>query len=59
MLIFVPGVREIDSLCAALERQPKCVVVPLHGRLSVAEQARAFRPAPAGRTKVVVATDVA
>ena len=59
ILIFVPGVREIDSLCAALERQPKCVVVPLHGRLSVAEQARAFRAAPAGRTKVVVATDVA
>ena len=59
ILIFVPGVREIDSLCAALERQPKCVVVPLHGRLSVAEQSRAFRPAPAGRTKVVVATDVA
>ena len=59
MLVFVPGVREIDSLCAALERQPKCVVVPLHGRLSVAEQSRAFRPAPAGRTKVVVATDVA
>ena len=33
--------------------------MPLHGRLSVAEQSRAFRPAPAGRTKVVVATDVA
>ena len=33
--------------------------MPLHGRLSVAEQSRAFRPASAGRTKVVVATDVA
>ena len=59
VLVFVPGVREIDSLCAALERHPKLHAVPLHGRLSVAEQSRAFRPAPPGRTKVVVATDVA
>ncbi|KAH8081012.1 ATP-dependent RNA helicase [Aureococcus anophagefferens] len=56
MLVFVPGVAEIDDVAARLAAP---VVAPLHGRLSPAEQRAAFRPAPRGKTKVVVATDVA
>ncbi|KAH8053524.1 ATP-dependent RNA helicase [Aureococcus anophagefferens] len=59
MLVFVPGVAEIDDVAARLAAAPALVVALLHGRLSPAEQRAAFRPAPRGKTKVVVATDVA
>lgn len=51
-LVFVPGAREVDLVCGALGRG---VAVPLHGRLSSAEQDAALR----GEAPVVVATAVA
>ena len=62
VLVFLPGAAEIDQLCGQLERGAlggALHVLPLHSQLSSAEQQRAFAPPPAGRTKVVVATDIA
>ena len=64
-LVFLPGAPEIarteralrDALPAAT--RAKLHVVPLHGQLSGAEQRRAFDPAPAGKIKLVLATNVA
>ena len=64
-LVFLPGAPEIvrlervlrDSLPGAL--RSRLHVVPLHGQLSSAEQQRAFDPAPAGKIKLVLATNVA
>ena len=64
-LVFLPGAPEIvrlervlrDSLPGAL--RSRLHVVPLHGQLSGAEQQRAFDPAPAGKIKLVLATNVA
>jgi len=56
VLVFAPGKGEIEDLCqrcSALDAE----VIPLHGGLDRAEQARAFRRY--GRPKVVIATNVA
>ncbi len=62
LLVFLPGVREIrrtarllDGL--ALAGAPR--ILPLHGSLPPAEQDAAIRPAPDGRRKVILATDLA
>ncbi len=62
ILVFLPGVGEIraaaydlDGLAAA---EHLCVL-PLHGSLPPEEQDRALAPDPAGRRKVVLATNVA
>ncbi len=62
VLVFVPGAGEIRAVIRYLEDVALAgdpVVLPLHGSLSGADQDAALRPAPAGRRKVVVATDVA
>ena len=64
-LVFLPGAPEIEKIERVLKDSlPNAVfaklhVAPLHGRLSVAEQRRAFEPAPAGFIKMVLATNVA
>jgi len=61
-LVFVPGAREIDRVCAALrgELGDAAEVLPLHGGLTAAEQDRAVSGgAPGGRPRVVVSTDLA
>ena len=61
-LVFMPGSYEITKTIAAIAGTPEgreCVVLPLYGELSAAEQDRAVAPAPAGKRKVVVATNVA
>ncbi|WP_253578302.1 ATP-dependent RNA helicase [Corynebacterium stercoris] len=50
-LVFVPGAREVEWVCAALGAR----AVPLHGRLSSAEQDAAL----GGDAPVVVATSIA
>ncbi|GIX30804.1 MAG: ATP-dependent helicase [Porticoccaceae bacterium] len=59
LLVFLPGEREIREASARLRRTlaPGVEVLPLYGRLSLAEQARIF--APGGRRRVVLATNVA
>ncbi|WP_425451542.1 ATP-dependent RNA helicase HrpA [Branchiibius hedensis] len=59
ILVFCSGEREIRDAREALEglRLPDTSVLPLFGRLSVAEQQRIF--APTGGRRIVVATNVA
>ncbi len=62
ILIFLPGERAIKDCIAALYMEPyrkRLHIVPLYGRLSKEEQEAVFPPAPEGKTKVVVATNIA
>ena len=61
LLAFLPGASEIRC-CAELLRRgadPDWSIVPLYGALSPEEQRRAIRPAPPGRRKIVLATNIA
>jgi ATP-dependent helicase HrpA len=59
VLVFLPGEREIRDAAAALAKRnlKGAEVLPLYGRLSVAEQDRVFHPG--GVRRVVLATNVA
>jgi ATP-dependent helicase HrpB len=62
VLVFLPGAAEIRRCCAAIVAgagDPSLLVLPLYGGLDAAAQDAALRPAPAGRRKVVVATNLA
>ena len=61
VLVFLPGIGEIlrcrDRLVEAVAAGVE--VLPLAGALSADEQDRALAPSPAGRRRVVLATDIA
>ncbi|KAK4538831.1 hypothetical protein CDCA_CDCA20G4856 [Cyanidium caldarium] len=62
ILVFLPGVAEIEQLRARLARHARYHVVRLHASLSPEAQALAFRPCPRPATqqrKVVCATNIA
>lgn len=59
ILVFLPGVGEINQACGRLRELRSLHVVPLHASLETREQKKAFARAPAGKRKVVVATNVA
>ncbi|KAI8714321.1 hypothetical protein NCS52_01151800 [Fusarium sp. LHS14.1] len=59
ILIFLPGVGEINQSCNALKALSSLHVLPLHASLETREQKRVFANAPHGKRKVVVATNVA
>ena len=62
VLVFLPGAAEIRRACELIAdgaRDPALLVLPLYGDLDAAAQDAALRPAPAGRRKVVVATNLA
>lgn len=62
VLVFLPGQREIARLQAALEAAAlpaDTEVLALHGELPVEQQSRVLQPAPDGRRRVVLATNVA
>jgi ATP-dependent helicase HrpB len=62
ILVFLPGAREIRRVQEALtaaDLPPEVVVLPLFGELGAGEQDAALAPAPAGRRKVVLATNIA
>ncbi|MBA3068416.1 MAG: ATP-dependent helicase HrpB [Hyphomonas sp.] len=60
ILAFLPGAREIHRTADALSGLgPEVLVAPLFGALSPAEQDGAVSPAPPGKRKVVLATDLA
>ena len=61
VLVFLPGAREVDDIVSRLRGAvPEGVdVLPLHGRLPASAQDAALAPSPAGRRRVVVATNVA
>jgi len=57
VLVFLPGVAEIERTARALGSLPQVDVLPLHGRLPAAQQDRAL--APSSRRKIVLATNLA
>ena len=59
ILIFLPGVAEINSTCRILQQNSSLHVLPLHASLETREQKRVFSPPPRGKRKIVVATNVA
>ncbi|KAF2651415.1 DEAD/DEAH box helicase-like protein [Lophiostoma macrostomum CBS 122681] len=59
ILIFLPGTMEIDRTLRAISHFPNLHALPLHASLLPAEQKRVFPPAPAGKRKVIAATNVA
>ena len=64
VLVFLPGVKEIQILHQALKQSPCFAhgaewLLQLHGGLSPEEQLRVFKRPPAGQRKVVLATNVA
>lgn len=59
ILIFLPGVAEINRTVNQLKAVSSLYVLPLHASLDTREQRRVFASAPPGKRKVVVATNVA
>ncbi|WP_392891673.1 ATP-dependent helicase HrpB [Pseudomonas migulae] len=63
LLVFLPGQAEIrrvhQQLADALGDSTSVVLCPLHGELDLAAQRAAIDPAPAGKRKVVLATNIA
>lgn len=60
ILAFLPGAREINRTADALSGLgPDVIIAPLYGALSPAEQDAAVSPAPRGKRKIVLATDIA
>lgn len=63
LLVFLPGQAEIrrvhQSLQEALGERHDILLCPLHGELGLESQRAAINPAPAGRRKIVLATNIA
>ena len=61
LLLFLPGVAEIERVKRELESRvaEDVDLTPLYGALPLAAQRRAILPAPPGRRKVVLATNIA
>jgi len=62
VLVFLPGAREIRRQQQLLEEAAAhagALLLPLFGELAAAEQDAALAPAPAGRRKLVLATNIA
>jgi ATP-dependent helicase HrpB len=60
VLAFLPGARDIQRVAERLQRLPDTVLIaPFYGALSPAEQDAAVSPAPPGKRKIVLATDIA
>lgn len=63
VLVFLPGQAEIrrvnDLLAEQLADRGEVMLCPLHGELELTAQRAAIEPAPAGKRKVVLATNIA
>ncbi|QIH11087.1 MULTISPECIES: ATP-dependent helicase HrpB [unclassified Pseudomonas] len=63
LLVFLPGQAEIrrvhQQLSEALGERDEILLCPLHGELELAAQRAAIDPAPPGKRKVVLATNIA
>jgi ATP-dependent helicase HrpB len=61
LLLFLPGVGEILRVQEQLATRVggDVVLCPLYGALTLAEQRQAILPAPQGKRKVVLATNIA
>jgi len=59
LLVFLPGVGEINRVARQLADLDGVRVYPLHGGLKPAEQERAIQPDPAGQQRIILATTIA
>ncbi|QMV53805.1 ATP-dependent helicase HrpB [Ewingella americana] len=61
MLLFLPGVAEITRVQNLLSGKVSDDIdlCPLYGALTLEQQQKAIQPAPAGRRKIVLATNIA
>ena len=62
ILVFLPGEKIIKDCVDRLYHAPfsrHLHILPLYGRLAKEEQERVFEPAPAGKKKVIVSTNIA
>lgn len=62
ILIFLPGEKIIKDCMKALDTSKssrKIHTLPLYGRLSKEDQERVFLPAPKGKRKVIISTNIA
>ncbi|MCG7585263.1 ATP-dependent helicase HrpB [Photobacterium sp. OFAV2-7] len=61
ILVFLPGAGEIKRLATLLEEKmgSEVEICPLYGQLTTAQQQQAITPAPKGKRKVVLATNIA
>lgn len=61
LLLFLPGVGEIERTRTelALMVSEDILLCPMYGALSIKEQQQAIQPAPEGKRKVVLATNIA
>ncbi|MDF3845459.1 ATP-dependent helicase HrpB [Pseudomonas citronellolis] len=63
LLVFLPGQAEIrrvaEQLGEVLAGRDEVLLCPLHGELELSAQRAAIEPAPAGKRKVVLATNIA
>ena len=62
ILVFLPGAAEIRRVLAMLQSSrlgAEWLLMPLFGNLSKEEQDQAIAPAPPGRRKIVIATNIA
>ena len=59
ILVFLPGIGEINRVQSALVVAGDVDVYPLAGALSVSDQDRALAPSPPGRRRIVLSTDIA
>lgn len=62
ILIFLPGEKIIKDCVDRLyhcQFSKKLHILPLYGRLAKEEQERVFKPAPEGKKKVIVSTNIA
>nr|POF13657.1 putative atp-dependent rna helicase ucp12 [Quercus suber] len=59
ILIFLPGLAEIDQTLRALRNIPSLHALPLHASLQSSDQRRVFQKPPNGLRKVIAATNVA
>ncbi len=60
ILVFLPGVREIDRTAEALAKiGPEIILHKLHGTIDPADQRAAVRPDTQGRRKIILATNIA
>ncbi|MDD3885813.1 MAG: ATP-dependent helicase HrpB [Victivallaceae bacterium] len=60
ILVFLPGIREIDAVRTLLMLpHDKAEILTLHGSMPQDEQDKVLAPAPVGKRKVVLATNIA
>ncbi|XP_058803551.1 dosage compensation regulator isoform X2 [Phymastichus coffea] len=64
VLVFLPGWNLIFALLKHLQQHPlfggsEYVIIPLHSQLPREDQRRVFDPVPSGKTKIILATNIA